>query len=77
MKVDKDSPEHREAFLWNYDIVTGKSWMFGGKGDCGPLHDVWTLDAKTLKWEVVEDAQCRYILRSLHIQAALTLMESL
>ncbi len=55
MKVDLTSPERREAFLWNYDIVTGKIWMFGGKGDCGPLHDVWTLDAKTLKWEVIED----------------------
>ncbi len=55
MKVDMDSPERREAFIWNYDIVTGKIWMFGGKGDCGPLHDVWTLDPKTLKWEVAED----------------------
>lgn len=55
MKVDKTSPERREAFIWNYDIVTGKIWMFGGKGDCGPLHDVWTLDPKTLEWEVIEN----------------------
>lgn len=55
MLVDKKSPERREAFLWNFDIVTGKIWMFGGKGDCGPLRDVWTLDPKTLTWAVVED----------------------
>ncbi len=54
-QIDKEAPERREAFLWDYDPATKKVWMFGGQSDCGDLRDVWTLDPATLKWEVVDD----------------------
>ncbi len=56
MDVDQESPERREGFLWNYDLITGRIWMFGGKADCGPLHDIWSLDPTTLVWKPEYDA---------------------
>lgn len=54
-KVDLTSPERREAFVWGWDPATKRVWLFGGKADCGPLRDVWTLDPATLEWAAIDD----------------------
>lgn len=43
MQLDMDSPERRESALLSWDVSGKKVWLFGGKGDCGPLRDVWAL----------------------------------
>jgi hypothetical protein len=55
MQLDLDSPERRESALLSWDDAGQKAWLFGGKGDCGPLRDVWTFDPGSSKWQVVDD----------------------
>ena len=53
--VDLDSPERREAFLFDWDPKGQRAWLFGGKSDCGTLRDVWTLDPLKVQWTAVDD----------------------
>ena len=55
MQIDQDSPERRESALFSWDEAGQRAWLFGGKGDCGPLRDVWTFDPVAARWKVVDD----------------------
>ncbi|MSP90998.1 MAG: hypothetical protein EXR79_04215 [Myxococcales bacterium] len=54
--VDLDSPERREAFLFDWDPKAQRAWLFGGKSDCGTLRDVWTLDPLKVQWTAIDDS---------------------
>lgn len=54
MRVDKASPERREAMGLTAD-AKGNLWMFGGKSDCGVLRDVWRYEPKAAQWVNLDD----------------------
>lgn len=55
MQLDMDSPERRESALLSWDVSGKKVWLFGGKGDCGPLRDVWAFDPVKAQWTSHDD----------------------
>lgn len=50
VSVDAGSPPRRRDYAWGWDTTGQKVWLFGGRGDCGPLADVWTLRLGDLTW---------------------------
>ncbi len=54
MQIDLQSPERRRDFIWGVDPGSGRIWLFGGRGDCGPMRDAWTLHIPTLTWQLHE-----------------------
>ncbi len=56
MQIDLSSPERRRDFLWGVEPGSGRIWLFGGRGDCGPLRDAWTLHLPTLTWQLQESS---------------------
>ena len=57
MAIDAQSPPARWDFLWGYEPQSGRLWLAGGRGMCGPLRDAWTLHLPSVSWQRQEQSE--------------------
>ena len=50
VNLDLESPPRRSHAI--SDVHDGGLWVYGGRGSCGPLGDLWRLDFESLQWTV-------------------------
>jgi len=58
VQIDADSPARRSHAL--ISAHAEGLWLFGGRGSCGPLADLWRLDLSSFIWELRGPADQSY-----------------